>query len=115
MRGLKVPRYDYKCNNAKCDAWAKQIEVFQKMSDDPLTKCPTCKKDKLVKLLSLPAGNKAPMVGAGDETTITNGDDGKPYRFKSGTKTGQKKELESLLNRRQEQVPEYLRKKYNVD
>lgn len=31
-----MPHYDYKCPN--CDIF----EVFQKMSDEPLEKCPTC-------------------------------------------------------------------------
>lgn len=108
-----MPIYEYKCSNQKCKSWGKSFETFQKMSDEPLKKCPDCKKDKLFKCLSMPAAGA--VVGAGDKTTVMNGDDGKPYRFKSGTKLGQKKELERELNRRQEQVPEKFRRVYNVD
>lgn len=42
-----MPIYEYEC--AKC---GHQLEVMQKMSDKPLTKCPNCKANKLSKLFS---------------------------------------------------------------
>lgn len=63
------------------------------MSDDPLTKCPECDKEALQKLLS--KSRVGPIYGSGDTCHSVMGDDGQPYRFKSGTKEGQLKELQS--------------------
>ena len=41
-----MPTYDY-----VCDACGHTFEEFQAMSEDPLTKCPQCKKLKLQRLL----------------------------------------------------------------
>ena len=40
-----MPTYDY-----ECDACGHQIEVFQGINDEVLTKCPECKKKKLKRL-----------------------------------------------------------------
>ena len=45
-----MPIYDYKCT--KC---AHQIEVIQKISDDPKNTCPKCNKESLSKLISAPS------------------------------------------------------------
>ncbi|MBL6724478.1 MAG: zinc ribbon domain-containing protein [Rubripirellula sp.] len=37
-----MPTYDY-----ECDACGHQLEVFQGINDEVLTKCPECKKKKL--------------------------------------------------------------------
>ena len=42
-----MPTYDYICND--CD---KMHEYFQSMSDNPLTKCPECKKNSLRRVIS---------------------------------------------------------------
>jgi len=42
-----MPIYEYICANCGHD-----MEVIQKMSDDPLKKCPECKKKKLKKQIS---------------------------------------------------------------
>ena len=42
-----MPTYDYICND--CD---KMYEYFQSMSDNPLTKCPECKKNSLRRIIS---------------------------------------------------------------
>jgi len=42
-----MPIYEYKCT--ECD---HQLEKLQKMSDDPLKKCPECDKETLQKLVS---------------------------------------------------------------
>jgi len=45
-----MPIYDYKCS--ECE---HQIELIQKISDDPKTVCPKCKKKSLKKLISAPS------------------------------------------------------------
>ena len=45
-----MPIYDYKCS--ECE---HQIEVIQKISDDPNTVCPKCNKKSLKKLISAPS------------------------------------------------------------
>ena len=42
-----MPTYEYECENCN-----HQFETQQSMSDDKLTKCPECKKNKLVRLIS---------------------------------------------------------------
>jgi putative FmdB family regulatory protein len=44
-----MPFYEYECSNCKFYS-----EVMQKISDAPLTKCPSCGKSALVKLVSAP-------------------------------------------------------------
>src|SRR6201991_2794853 len=44
-----MPFYEYECSNCKF-----YTEVMQKISDTPLTKCPSCGKKALVKLISAP-------------------------------------------------------------
>src|SRR5438034_8285874 len=41
-----MPTYDY-----KCDACEHTFEEFQSMKDEPLKKCPRCKKKKLRRLI----------------------------------------------------------------
>ncbi len=45
-----MPIYEY-----QCEACSHQIEVIQKVSDDPLKDCPACGKDSLKKLVSAAA------------------------------------------------------------
>ena len=45
-----MPIYDYKCS--ECE---HQIELIQKISDDPKTVCPKCNKKSLKKLISAPS------------------------------------------------------------
>ena len=45
-----MPIYDYKCS--KCE---HQIEVIQKISDNPIALCPKCNKKGLKKLVSAPS------------------------------------------------------------
>jgi len=42
-----MPTYDYICNDCN-----KMHEYFQSMSDNPLTKCPECKKNSLRRVIS---------------------------------------------------------------
>ena len=42
-----MPIYEYQCS-----ACGHQLEAMQKMSEEPLTECPTCHKPALTKLVS---------------------------------------------------------------
>lgn len=42
-----MPMYEY-----ACEACGNQLEAHQKMSDDPLTLCPACHQERLVRLIS---------------------------------------------------------------
>jgi putative FmdB family regulatory protein len=44
-----MPFYEYECSNCKF-----YVETLQKISDEPLKKCPSCKKSALKKLISAP-------------------------------------------------------------
>src|SRR6478736_1287339 len=44
-----MPFYEYECQSCKC-----YTEVMQKITDTPLTKCPSCGKKALKKLVSAP-------------------------------------------------------------
>ena len=69
-----MPIYEYEC--LKC---GHNLEVMQKVSDEPLTKCPKCKAHKLEKLLSAPAFQ---FKGSGWYVTDYRGN-GKPAEAKS--------------------------------
>lgn len=45
-----MPTYDYKCENC-----GHTLEVIQKITEEPLKKCPECKKLKLGRVIA-PAG-----------------------------------------------------------
>lgn len=65
-----MPTYDYVCT--KC---GHELEIFQSMKDDPLKKCPACKKQGLKRLL----GSGAGLIFKGSGFYITD------YKKKSGT------------------------------
>src|SRR5690242_1094054 len=44
-----MPFYEYECEDCKF-----YVEALQKISDPPLTKCPSCGKNKMKKLISAP-------------------------------------------------------------
>lgn len=46
-----MPFYEYKCSNC-----GFELEDMQKMSDEPLKKCPDCDKDTLQKLIGTGGG-----------------------------------------------------------
>jgi putative FmdB family regulatory protein len=43
---MNMPTYDY-----ECDACGHQFELFQSIKEDPIKKCPECKKSKVRRLL----------------------------------------------------------------
>ncbi|MBI1731308.1 MAG: zinc ribbon domain-containing protein [Gammaproteobacteria bacterium] len=45
-----MPIYEY-----QCDACGERVEVMQKISERPLRECPSCRKNKLRKLVSATA------------------------------------------------------------
>jgi putative FmdB family regulatory protein len=69
-----MPIYEYRCS-----ACGHELEALQKLSEPPLTSCPTCRKDALVKLVSA-AGFQ--LKGSGWYATD----------FKGGSKPAEKKE-----------------------
>lgn len=42
-----MPIYEY-----RCDGCGHEMELIQKMSDDPMKDCPVCKESRLKKLIS---------------------------------------------------------------
>ena len=60
-----MPIYAYRCTNCGFEK-----DFLQKMSDKPLTKCPQCGKDALVKELSAPGFE---LRGTGWAATDFNG------------------------------------------
>ena len=46
-----MPTYDYECS-----ACAHKFDAFQSISEEPLVKCPACKKKKLKRLFGTGAG-----------------------------------------------------------
>ena len=42
-----MPIYEYRCDNC-----GHELEAFQKLSEDPLTACPACGEERLVKKIS---------------------------------------------------------------
>jgi len=46
-----MPTYDY-----ECDACGHKMEIFQNISEEPLKKCPECKKKKFRRLFGAGAG-----------------------------------------------------------
>ena len=45
-----MPLYEYKCKDKDC---AQALEVVQKITAEPLTTCPKCEQETLVKQLSV--------------------------------------------------------------
>ena len=85
-----MPIYDYKCSNCE-----HQIEVIQKISDDPKTTCPKCNKESLSKLISAPSFR---LKGSG--------------WYETDFKTGNKK---NILNKEKDTKDSTKSKKKNKD
>ena len=65
-----MPFYEYECSNCKF-----YVEVLQKITDEPLRDCPSCKKRALIKLVSAPVFR---LKGAGwYETDFKSENEGK--------------------------------------
>jgi putative FmdB family regulatory protein len=75
-----MPTYDY-----NCDACGHEFEEWQSFKDDPLKKCPLCKKNKLRRLF----GGGAAIIFKGSGFYETD------YRRKDDAKKGDKPEGEA--------------------
>ena len=82
-----MPTYEYEC--AKC---GHEFEQFQSMRDEPLKKCPACKKAGLRRLV----GGGAGLIFKGTGFYITD------YKNKSG---GAKKDGDSKSSKPAESKP----------
>lgn len=56
-----MPTYDYLCDS-QSGGCGHQFEQFQNIKEEPLTKCPKCKKKKVRRLFGLPG---VKFVGSG--------------------------------------------------
>ena len=65
-----MPIYEYRCSSC-----GHELEALQKLSEAPLTACPSCARDTLVKLVSA-AGFQ--LKGSGWYATDFKGSGGKP-------------------------------------
>lgn len=77
-----MPTYDY-----QCDACSHEFELFQRISEDPVKKCPECKKNKLRRLF----GTGAAIVFKGSGFYET---DYRSESYKKGAESA-KKSMES--------------------
>ena len=76
-----MPIYEYQCT-----ACGHELEMLQKVGDDPLTECPRCQKDTLRKALTA-AGFR--LKGSGwYETDFKGTKAKKPAEGKAGAETG---------------------------
>jgi putative FmdB family regulatory protein len=75
-----MPFYEY-----RCDSCGHEFEAMQKMSDEPLTDCPSCSQAELVKLISA-AGFR--LKGGGWYETDFKGGSKKNVAESSGTSDG---------------------------
>ena len=71
-----MPIYEYRCSSC-----GHELEALQKLSDAPLTNCPSCHADALVKLVS--AGGFQ-LKGSGWYATDFKGSGAKPGAKKDG-------------------------------
>ena len=71
-----MPIYEYRCSSC-----GHRLEALQKLSDAPLSKCPSCNADALVKLVSA-AGFQ--LKGSGWYATDFKGSGAKPAATKDG-------------------------------
>ena len=87
-----MPIYDYKCS--ECE---HQIELIQKISDDPKTVCPKCNKKSLKKLISAPSfrlkggGWYETDFKTGKKKNISSNESSKSDKSSETSKTNSKK------------------------
>ncbi len=74
-----MPTYDY-----QCDACQHEFELFQRISEDPIRKCPECKKNKLRRLFG--TGAAVVFKGSGFYETDYRSDS-----YKKGAEADKKK------------------------
>ena len=79
-----MPTYDYRCN--ACD---HEFELFQSIKDNPIRKCPVCKKMKVERLIG--AGSTIIFKGSGFYQTDYRSEEYKS-RVKEETSSSDKKD-----------------------
>ncbi len=82
-----MPIYEYQCNHCQ-----HTFDTLQKISEDPLVKCPECEKDTLKKLISQ-AGFR--LKGTGWYETDFKNNNKKPDASKSDSGSTKKKTTET--------------------
>lgn len=87
-----MPIYEY-----QCESCGHEMEALQKISDDPLTECPDCKKATLKKLVSA-AGFR--LKGSGwYETDFKSGSKKNIAGDKSGDKSSSSKKSDKATTK----------------
>ena len=87
-----MPIYDYKCSDCE-----HQIEVIQKINDEPMIVCPECSKRSLKKLVSAPSfrlkgsGWYETDFKTGKKKNISTKDERKNDKSKESSKSDSKK------------------------
>ncbi len=82
-----MPTYEY-----ECDACGHQMELFQRISEDPIKKCPSCKKSKLRRLFG--TGAAIVFKGSGFYETDYRSDSYKKGAEKANESGGEGKAAE---------------------
>jgi len=89
-----MPTYQYRCR--ECD---EDLEVVQSFTDDPLTKCPNCKKKALRKVFAAPGiafkGSGFYKNDSRSGAKSSNGASGDKAEKSSETKTETKSETKT--------------------
>jgi putative FmdB family regulatory protein len=78
-----MPFYEYECSNCKF-----YVEALQKISDEPLKKCPSCGKQTMKKLVSAPVFR---LKGAGWYETDFKSDEEKKRNLASSEEAPESK------------------------
>src|SRR4051812_700337 len=82
-----MPFYEYECSNCKF-----YVEALQKISDEPLKKCPSCGKQTMKKLVSAPVFR---LKGDGWYETDFKSDEEKKRNLAGGEEAPEAKPEES--------------------
>jgi putative FmdB family regulatory protein len=85
-REARLPIYEYQCTNC-----GRTVEVMQRITDEPLQKCPSC-KGKLRRLISLTSFQ---LKGTGWYATDYKDKGKKGKRGKPAEKPSEKKEVKA--------------------
>ena len=82
-----MPTYQYRCREC-----GEDLEVVQSFTDDPLTKCPNCKKKALRKVFAAPG---IAFKGSGFYKNDSRGGSGKSGSKASGSASSDKADTKS--------------------
>lgn len=82
-----MPTYQYRCREC-----GEDLEVVQSFTDDPLTKCPNCKKKALRKVFAAPG---IAFKGSGFYKTDSRSGNGKSGSKSSSSSSSEKSEAKA--------------------